>query len=203
MERQLLTAFLAIAAASADSGLLVVNRFTLSCNTPGSSTTSPSLTYLNILAGTYKFPFPVTTSLIQNFISVIVIILAERLTSLLFCRLSPSGPSVLLDADQEHLLREHEELQPHRSAALRRRSPLRRTAVHQRLRHAFWAIIPAAIVYYAKVVLGNVFLTYVYPSPKEGLADMIRTQPLAVAYVYAATNCRHSLVRSFQCFLGW
>lgn len=32
MERQFLNALLAIAAVSADSGLLVVNRFTLSCN---------------------------------------------------------------------------------------------------------------------------------------------------------------------------
>ena len=34
MERQILHGLLAIAAVSADSGLLVVNRFILSCNTP-------------------------------------------------------------------------------------------------------------------------------------------------------------------------
>lgn len=43
MERQLLNAFLAVAAVSADSGLFVINRFTLSCNAPGSFTASPSL----------------------------------------------------------------------------------------------------------------------------------------------------------------
>ena len=55
-----------------------------------------------------------------------------------------------------------EKLQSHRTEILRRRSPLRRTAVHQRLRHVFWRIIPVAIVYFAKVVLGNNFLTYVW-----------------------------------------
>ena len=200
MERQLLNAFLAIAAVSADSGLLVVNRFTLSCNAPVSLKTSPLLTILNILAGTYKFPFPVTASLIQNFVSLFVIILAECLTSLL----RHLSPPVLLDSDRGHLLGEDEELQPRRAVALRRRSLLRKTAVHQCLRSVFWTIIPVAIIYYAKVVLGNVFLTYVcFLSKKKGLADMIRAQPLAVTYLYSATNCRHPLVYSVQHFFRW
>ena len=54
MERQLLNGLLAIAAVSADSGLLVINRFTLSCNAPGFLSSSPPLTSSDMLAGTYK-----------------------------------------------------------------------------------------------------------------------------------------------------
>ena len=41
MERQFLNTLLAVAAVSADSGLLVVNRFTLSCNAPPSLANRP------------------------------------------------------------------------------------------------------------------------------------------------------------------
>ena len=108
-----------------------------------------------------RFPFPVTTSLIQNVISFILIILVERLTSLLLCCLTPRESVISLDADQESLLRQDEKLQPHPAEVPRRRSPLRRTPVHQRLRHVFWRIIPVATVYFAKIVLGNVYMTYV------------------------------------------
>lgn len=191
MERQLLNGLLAIAAVSADAGLLVVNRFALSCKP---SCPLPSLHLLNIwghisrhiqvsfhfrtstlpkpssIDSTHsRFPFPVTTTLIQSLISFLLIIIAERLTSLLLWCLTPRESVVSLDADQESLLREDEKLHPHRTEALRRRSPLRRTAVHQRLRHVFWRIIPVAIVYVAKIVLANVFLTYVCFRIKEDI----------------------------------
>lgn len=61
MERQLINALLAIAAVSAESGLLVVNRFALSCKPAAfrlpPSTFSPRrplLTIWDVLAGTYK-----------------------------------------------------------------------------------------------------------------------------------------------------
>lgn len=113
-----------------------------------------------------RFPFPATTTLIQNLISFIVIILAERLTSLILCCITPRESAISLDADQECLLRQDEKLQSHRTEVLRRRSPLRRTAVHQRLRHVFWRIVPVAIVYFAKIALGNIFLTYVSFHPE-------------------------------------
>lgn len=54
MERQFLNTILAVAAVSADSGLLVVNRFTLSCNVPFFLPKRPLLIILHTLAGTYK-----------------------------------------------------------------------------------------------------------------------------------------------------
>ena len=56
MERQLLNVLLAIAAVSADSALLVVNRFTLSGNAPFflPLPTRSLLIKLHTLAGTYK-----------------------------------------------------------------------------------------------------------------------------------------------------
>ena len=56
MERQFLNGLLAIAAVSADSGLLVVNRFALSCKVsyPHFLPARPLLTVLCTSAGTYK-----------------------------------------------------------------------------------------------------------------------------------------------------
>ena len=57
MEYQLLlNALLAVATVSADSALLLVNRFTLSCKqlAPAAFNFPPLANHLRILAGTYK-----------------------------------------------------------------------------------------------------------------------------------------------------
>ena len=72
-----------------------------------------------------------------------------------------------LDLDQEYLLCGDGNIQRHRIEVLRRRSPLRTTAVHQPLRLFSWKIIAVALVYSAKVVLGNAYLTYVHHLTNE------------------------------------
>ena len=96
-----------------------------------------------------------------------MIILIERLANLLFYYLTPRESTVSLDADQEYLLREDDKPQTYRNEVMRRRSLLRRSAIHQHLRHVFWRLIPVAFVYFAKVVLGNLFLAYVHILSKE------------------------------------
>ena len=136
-----------------------------------------------------------TTSFIQSLISFIFVILAERLTSLLLCCITLRQSTVSLDADQECLLREDGKLQSHRTEALRRPSPLRRTAIHQRLRHVFWRIIPVAIIYFAKLVLGNVLLTYVFSLIKERIELTISEfQPDTSTYLHSFTGRSRSIV---------
>lgn len=141
--------------------------------------------------------------MIQSIISFVLVLLAERLTSLLLYCTTFRGSAVSLDADQECLLREDGKLQPHRTEALRRPSPLRRTAVHQRLRHVFWRIIPVAIVYFAKLVLGNVFLTYVLFLTKKIFTDTIRVQPVTSTCLHSNTGRSRSIVPCIERFPEW
>ncbi|KAL2046416.1 hypothetical protein N7G274_001863 [Stereocaulon virgatum] len=133
---QFFNALLIVGAISAESGLLVLNRFILS-------------------AGCYKFPYPIATTLIQCCITYCLVFIGQQLaySRLPYLKFIPCA--VYLGGEEEASLLKYDDAGPDPTKGSREPSPQPNHSKTSSANKRFFEIIGLAIVYLLRTTLSN------------------------------------------------